>query len=253
MREALVALGNAAVEPLIAALESPSGALQVEVLQVLGTLKPLAAVPHITCLALAERSDPTVADTAHSLLADVFGEVPSRKAALRFLSRRFESHLLGMVPGPVDQDDQVTLWVWDSAHQLPQRLSLPAADASFLMATRLAEQRHWLEPDNAEYERMYLATGLEAAQRWHGYDRSLAPEMGAVVQRAFAADTHLLEEVLRVALEKRMPGGRSPPWIYWVSRGTASCCGATTVSLGSWLRRCSAPYPVSSSRRRGPS
>ena len=86
----------------------------------------------------------------------------------------------------MDPDDQVDVWIWDTSQQIPRRQRLAADDASFLAAARSAEQLHAIDPDNASFQQMYLATGLEVAKRLNGYDRPLTDEAGTFYQDATA-------------------------------------------------------------------
>ncbi|MFW6169544.1 MAG: hypothetical protein ACODAD_03575, partial [Planctomycetota bacterium] len=146
------------------------------------------------------------AAAAREMLRNVLGAVPSRDEAIRFLSDRLDEFLAGSVPGPIDQDEQVTLWTWDAAEKIPRRTGVPIADASISSAARVAEQLHRIAPHNADFQRIYLATGLEHAKRRHGYDRPLSDEMGAVHEAAMAAEVELLEDILQICLEKELEG-----------------------------------------------
>jgi hypothetical protein len=70
----------------------------------------------------------------------------------------------------------------------------------------MAEQLYGLAPGNAEFEQMYLATGLEAAKRLLGYERPLTAEAGPVFAQASTADVETLQQVAQLAMEHPMPG-----------------------------------------------
>lgn len=205
VRAAIVALGDVAVEPLIATLHSPHQPLRLQAIELLGKLKAMQAVPAVLSHALAPENDGE-REASNKMLRQVLGDVPSKAEATGFLSRRMENYLAGSVPGAVDEADQVRVWIWDATQQIPRQESYSADDASFLAATLAAEQLHRIAPNNADFERMYLATGLEVAKRTNGYDRPLTEETGTVYQDASSAGNDVLQEVLRLALNKQMEG-----------------------------------------------
>lgn len=206
VRTALIALGNEAVAPLIATLHTGNQALQLQAIAILGDLKSLQAVPLVLRTALAPGQDPAAAEAAGKMLHDVLGDVPSPNEAISFLKRRLANYLTGATPGPIDQDDQVTVWIWDATQQIPRQQTIAAADAAFLAAAVVAEQLHRMDVSNSEFTLDYLATNLEVAKRLNGYNRPLTEEMGTIYQEATAADTDVLESVLQLAFEKKMPG-----------------------------------------------
>ena len=57
------------------------------------------------------------------------------------------------------------LWTWDAAQQMPVESSVPAADAAFMKAAELAQQRYLIEPAAADNRLAYLVTALELAKR----------------------------------------------------------------------------------------
>ena len=57
----------------------------------------------------------------------------------------------------------------------------PAADAAFLKAAQLAQQRYLVEPATEDYRITYLVTALELAKRQEGYDRPLTAAATPIV------------------------------------------------------------------------
>ncbi len=119
IEQTLTAIGQSAVEPLIVTLESTNKNLQVSVIGVLGHLKSRAAVPYLLAPALNEDGDAAMREAARQALQEIVGSVPSRNEALTFLTRRLDAFLSGTAPGAVDEQGNVTLWMWDAAQQLP--------------------------------------------------------------------------------------------------------------------------------------
>jgi hypothetical protein len=140
------------------------------------------------------------------MLRELLGDVPSKAEAVRFLKRRLDNYLAGSTPGPIDEVDQVTVWIWDTAQQIPRQEAYSSDDASFLAAALVAEQLHRIDPENLDFLRLYLATGLEVAKRVNGYERPLTPDIGGAYQDAASAGNERLQEVLHLALKEQMEG-----------------------------------------------
>jgi hypothetical protein len=140
------------------------------------------------------------------MLRDVLGAVPTREEAISYLSRRLDQFLAGSVPGPTDQNNQVTLWIWDVAQQTPRTETFDANDASFLAAALVADELYRLDPNDQQSQQLYLVTALEAAKRINGYGRPITKEMGAIFEDVRAAGTDLLQGALELAVDKELQG-----------------------------------------------
>jgi hypothetical protein len=163
-------------------------------------------VPYLLAPALSSDSDAAMRDAAGQAIKEVLGATVSREESIPFLRRRLESYLSGMLPATADETGQVAIWVWDAEQQLPLLERLPAADASFVVAARLARQLHAIAPDDADHQLYYLATGLEVAKRQVGYDRPLVEQTSPIVGEGRASGTDTLEKVLALALKHRLEG-----------------------------------------------
>ncbi len=216
VRAALVALGEVAVDPLIAALRASDDDLRVAVIEVLAQLDAKSAIPYLLSYVLAPTEkpglgapkgvDPRVSDAARQMITKVLGAVPSRDAALQFLTRRLDEYLAGTAPGVVDQDNRVTVWMWDESQKVPLQQTMPADDASFLAAAQAAHARYQIDPARTDFQQMYLATSLEVAKRLTGYDRPLTQQVGPIFDEVSAVSPAVLEDVLTLALQRNMQG-----------------------------------------------
>ena len=103
-------------------------------------------------------------------------------------------------------EGNVTLWVWDAEQQAPIERTLSAADASFANAARIAQQLYRVAPAQGDHRIMRLATALEIAKRQEGYDRPLTASAAPVVTEAAQAGPGNLEQVLDLALDKKLYG-----------------------------------------------
>lgn len=206
VRKALVAMDKEAEEPLIAALNSDDESLRFQVITTLHALESKQAIPSLLPAALVPDQRPRAAEAASDMIRDVLGGLPDQQEAVTFLSRRLENFLAGAVPGSIDEDERVTVWIWDTEQELPRQETIAATDASFRSAAQMAKQLHRIAPNKRDYERMYLATGLEVAKRRIGYGRPLTKETGPIYEDAASATADLLQGVLELAFEKHLEG-----------------------------------------------
>ena len=123
-----------------------------------------------------------------------------------YLTRQLDSSLAGTVPADVDEEGNVTLWVWDAEQQVPIERTLAASDASFVTAARSARQLYRVAPTQGNHRIMYLATALEVAKRQEGYDRPLTASATPAGAEAAQSGPEILEQVLELALNKKLYG-----------------------------------------------
>ena len=202
----LQAIGSGSVDPLIATLETTDDRLKAVAIRILGSLKARKAIPFLMAPAWAEGSDAAVRDAAVQALQEIVGSTPAQHESAVYLSRQLDSYLSGTVPADVDERGNVTLWVWDAEQQAPIERTLSAADASFANAARIVQQLYRVAPAQGNHRILHLATALEVAKRQEGYDRPLTASAAPIVAEAAQAGPGNLEQVLDLALDKRLYG-----------------------------------------------
>lgn len=207
VQSALAALGDEAVPPLIVSLRADNDRLRLDVIGILKKIGSKKAVPPLLALAFdPEPESEETAIAARDTLQALLGAIPSRNEAIRFLAERLDDSLSGSVPGRLDENEQVTVWTWDRTAKRPRRTTLSAADTSMRSAAQTARRLHRIAPESAEFEQLFLATGLEHAKRSHGYDSPATAAWGEIHHAASTADIDVLEAVLQLALEERLQG-----------------------------------------------
>ncbi len=178
-RATLEALDQTVVDPLIATLAAGDPSLVVQVMDVLGNLKCRKAVPHLLGPALSADTGDELRQAAQEALQRILRGLPTIEEAEDFLTKRLESYLGGEYPGPVDESNLVSRWVWNDEQKTPELERLPAEDASFFAAAEMARVLSAIAPDNPQFTRMNLVTALESAKRRTGYDRPLPGGAGS--------------------------------------------------------------------------
>jgi len=194
VREVLVAMGPAAVDPLVAALASGDANLTRQVVLVLTQLNAREAVIYL--LAPLHVGPPAVQQAAEKALAKLAGMVPDRALATEMLVQRARQYFRQQIP--VRQiEGQVQQWRWDEGQKQPVASSLRPEDAARAIARRLAGDAHTLAPDDRKIASLYAATILESSAYETGLDKP--PEEAAtaeVVELGLAAVQDALQESL---------------------------------------------------------
>ncbi|MHB8952270.1 MAG: HEAT repeat domain-containing protein [Pirellulaceae bacterium] len=204
----LQAIGSSAVDPLIVTLEARDPNLVVAAMRVLGSLKARKAIPFLMAPAWAEDSDAAVREAAGKALEEIVGSIPTQHESSVFLTQQLDSSLAvaGTIPGTVDEQSQVTLWVWDAEQQIPIERTLPVADASLLNAARIARQLYRVAPAQENHRILDLTMSLEVVKRQEGYDRPVTVPGMPVPAEAAQAGPAILEKVLEMAVARKLYG-----------------------------------------------
>jgi len=194
----LVMLGEQAVEPLIAALESPSGTLRMAALQVLQRLGDRRAIPTLAGLFLAA-DDARQQAAAAAALESITGQRPTALAAEKLLAAEVHALFAGGPRRRGDPAETIVSWQWEPRQGTVLPLQLPAGDASAVRAAQLSRYLARARPERPSYQVLDLAAGLHLERLIHGPDRPLPGGEGSVRARAQAAGRATVEEVLELA------------------------------------------------------
>ncbi|MBL7042667.1 MAG: hypothetical protein ISR77_28790 [Pirellulaceae bacterium] len=201
VREAVVGLGRPLIDPMLGALESPDEGLRVQVMTVLGQFEKPQAVKLLVGPYLSGDSSPAIRQAAGQAIVRIVGEAPTRHDVEQYLYRRAKAYYEGELPGRPDHEYRVKMWRWDQK----QKTSVPrryiAADASLLMAARLANDLHKVAPDNVDFRRLFLLANLDFAKIDAGLEYPLPKDEDSAYGSASAAGVEAVEDVLAYAIE----------------------------------------------------
>ncbi len=204
LRDALVQLGPAVAEPLVAVLQSDDLALQAQVIEVLGRLQARSAIHYLVRPAVAGNEPPAVADAARTALRAITGLVPNRLEAEQFLRGEIDQMLDQGERSVADNTREV--WFWDPQQHGVVRRRVDISLASRVLAARLADDLYRLDPDNVEYRRLFVIANLEAAKRLGGYGRPLAQGPGTAYDKVARLSLPVVEDALAMAIQRRYVG-----------------------------------------------
>lgn len=201
IRAAVVQFGDAMVAPMLGALETPDEGLRVQVMEILGQLKSRRAVKSLVGPYLFADSPPAVRQAADRAIVAIVGEAPTRYDVEQYLYRRAKEYYAGELPGPLDDEYRVEMWHWAEKQKTSVPRRYAPADASRMMAARLARDLAKVAPDNADFRRFLLLTNLDFAKTEAGLDRPLPKDEGTIYGVASAAGVEVVEDVLAYAME----------------------------------------------------
>jgi hypothetical protein len=174
-------------------------ALRQQVIGVLGQLRSSASTPYLLKPLLIENGEASLKKAAEEALVGILGRLPTRASALDYLYDHASAYLEGRLPGRLDHEGLITLWVWDQEQQEVVAYELDGRSASLLVATRIAAEMYSLDTEVVEHRRLFLASLLESAKLAVGIDQPLPVGEGTAHAIASAAGAQALEEVLAFA------------------------------------------------------
>ena len=205
VRGTLIELGEASIEPLIAALQSPSEEVLATAMEVLGELEARRALPYLVRPLVDPNSSPRLRQAAERAFTQIAQAAPSPAESEIFLRDRARAHYGDVTPLVADEDGLYEIWRWSGEDRLPFPLRLELRDASLVVAADLAADLHTLWPENDDYRRLFLSTHLESEKVIGGYGAPLATGPGTFHDLAASAGTDAIEEVLIEAVHHDRP------------------------------------------------
>lgn len=205
VRAGLAGLGDAAVAPLIGVLGSPDDMLRAQVASVLGRIGSREALPYLLGPAFAPQSSPTLRRASEIAVRRIVGQLPTASEAEQFVMRQTRSYLDGEQPRRADHRGLVEIWHWDAVQSASVLREDSPELASTATASQLARSLHAIDPNNVEYRRLYLISGLEFEQRIAGLDQPLPTGPGTAhdAAKAVVGGASSFEDALQYALSMK--------------------------------------------------
>ncbi|NLE36780.1 MAG: HEAT repeat domain-containing protein, partial [Pirellulaceae bacterium] len=201
VRAMLVALGGAAVEPLLAYLESGDPVLMVEAIGVLGRIGSRETSIRLLAPYWSADGDPRVREAADAALRRILGAAPTAKESARILTDRARHYFDAPADLGGDEAGRTVVWLWEPEQRHVATKTLLADAARARLAARLAGEALAIAPSDADTRHVYLLTTLEAAGYEAGFDEpiELTPDtpLGRVAEFGPKALLTALDEALR--------------------------------------------------------
>ena len=206
IRTALVQLGEPVEAPLIAALDSPNESLKNQVIAVLGRLGSRRARIFLIRSALDRKFPFETRQLASAVLERVHGAVPDEYEGGKYLAQQIPRLLAGETPFDADENDRITIWLWDETTQQAVPGKLPRLDAGLMLAARLASDLYVLKRGESAAQRLMIITNLELAKTLAGFSQPISATPGSPAAAALAAGPEALSAALSEALRMGKTG-----------------------------------------------
>lgn len=207
--QALSRMGQPAVAPLIAAVETPDTALRAAVIEALGWLRSTAALPHLWFPAVAPNEVPGARVAAQQAIQRILQTSDKKTAPLTTAEVTAELHRLALehfaskFPWQLNDQRQVEFWTWrDAARNVAPNFVTPEA-ASLYLGGRFAKQALMLSPENEQLQALFVAFSLAAATREAGDSQSLPAGPGTAHDIALASGADRIQQALALSLANR--------------------------------------------------
>ena len=201
IRVALGQFGNAAVGPLLAALDGGDTKLKNQAIRTLAGIGARDAVPFFLAPAIVPETDKELQTIAQRGLVTFGRAIPDASVASVVLIQVANDYLQGRRRFREDLDGNVTVWSWDAEKGRPTSALRPARDAAMVYAARLAADAHRLTPDDGPVQVLHLTCLLEQAARAAGLENPLPIATNSPAGVAAAAGLEVVEDVLTYAME----------------------------------------------------
>jgi hypothetical protein len=201
LQRALLTLRGEAVGPCLAALYSGNEATQADAALVLGQLNAARAIPHL--VGMSVRHDQTASTVAAQQAVSLMTELPpTADEVIYFLQKRITHLLQGELPGDLNVDAQIPLWLWNVEKKLPEMRTFRPTVASTMVASQLAQYLSKLDMKHyATQVQLAIRVQLEALKQQQGLDRPLTESQ----QKQY---THFTVGIIETILSESLQQGQ---------------------------------------------
>jgi HEAT repeat protein len=204
VQQVLVTMGDEAVAPLLAGLDSTNIELRRHLIAILGKIGAKQAVATLLTPAFDQTAERPDRDAARQALEDILGGLPERAEAVDFLQQQLDRHWATAEALPYGDSDPVPVWTWNDEQRISELRLATAYDAVMQRIARTADGLASIAPSREDYRGMALATKLELSQRLVGLDQQLPANRVDYLVGDRSLDQ--LEQVLSIARKRQLPG-----------------------------------------------
>jgi HEAT repeat protein/CheY-like chemotaxis protein len=201
-REALLALGQDAVAPLLAVLAGPDSAAKIAAVEALGSIGDAQATAPLVGLFSSPKTSADVRAAAQQALLDLHGKAPTAREAAAYLVNETRSMLAGDRRLPINADGNLDLWIWDETKGQAAPATLSANQVRSRLAALLAQRLNDFSPRDPRHRRLYLVSILAAEAYRVGRDNPLPRGEGSVFSTAAGMGVTAVEDALSYALDQ---------------------------------------------------
>ena len=191
---AMRALGRDAHGPLLGALHAPDDRIQAAAIRSLADLGVQTAIPFLCRPALLGNS-PDVQVAAQAALAQLGGQPAGSERSNAYLAKVARRLLRSGFPD--GRKRSIKVWSWDTKNRSPVSKEMAPKTAAAFFAAWLAMDLHQLEPNDREFQQLFITAQLAAAKRTGGLDVSIRKSQPAVFARLAQLPVPQFDAVLK--------------------------------------------------------
>jgi hypothetical protein len=206
---AMTKLGGQIAPPLVAALDSSSPAQRSAAIDALGWIGDRKVVPNLWFPAFSPSEDPGVQQAARAAIAKIL-EVRSQRVesikpagvALE-LKQLAKGYFHGTHQWTLEDDGDVSLWVWNEKARRVDLVQLSPEIASIHVGSRFAQQAMTMAPDDREAQMLFLGLWMASESLRVGWDKPLPAGPGTAYDLALLSGPEMVSYTLADSLRYR--------------------------------------------------
>ncbi|MFK7778168.1 MAG: HEAT repeat domain-containing protein [Gimesia sp.] len=202
---ALTQLGPAIVQPLIAALQSPTEKIRKIAADVLGDIGDPATTLYLWNPAFSQNQPQSVQQAARLALAKILKKNPrnvyelaphnAQTELIKAALHRYNTH--------EDKSAKQKIWTWNSKEQTIVQMELPIQEINLISGLRLAKEAFEMSPDRQDVQTLYLAMALAMEAYYTGWNNPLPEGQGTAFNLALLSGPAAVSRVLSLAMKQR--------------------------------------------------
>ncbi len=202
----LTQLGPRAEPPLVAALDIPDDDFRGGIISVLGHVGDRDTLDHLWYFANAPQVPAGVKTAAHDAIARIAKMDADRLAqspvesVVNELNRLARLHYENKYDWKVDEEGNVSLWIWKREAESVVLAKVPPRVASSIVGSKFARQALSMSPERRDIQVLFLSMTLAADGMLAGWDRPLPTGPGTAHDLSLVAGEEVVAEVLTEAL-----------------------------------------------------
>ena len=203
----LMLLGHRAEAPLVAALDMPDDDVRAGLISVLGHVGNRATLSHLWYFANSPKVPAGVKAAARDAIARIVKMDAGRLAnspvesVVTELNRLARLHYQHKYDWLVDDDGNVSMWVWKREAESVVLVKIPPRVASNIVGSKFARQALSLSPERRDIQVLFLSMILAADGMLAGWDKPLPTGPGTAHDLSLVAGEDVVADVLREALK----------------------------------------------------
>ncbi|MCA9213067.1 MAG: HEAT repeat domain-containing protein [Planctomycetales bacterium] len=176
LRTAISVIGQPAVGPLVAFLDSPRESQRNAAARILGFMKSDRAIPFLARGYVSPDSSDDERQAAATAIRKITGQSPSASMLVDYTRDLAMVRYEGRIPTDLDVDGRAETWIWDQDAEQPVRYSFAPVDVAQIEAARHFETLHLAGSISESEQVKRLVTMAGAATIQNGIDLPLNSE-----------------------------------------------------------------------------